>query len=137
MHLYLYNRAAVPLGVVDVERNVVLSLDACTALVIYPDILSLKAQLEEFTLGDGNLHTSMPAGYFGLKDLIICNQIPKSIISKDTVTSQNSNVEMTIIRFQHQQLPPVFVGNSGQPHRSPPFSSSQVMFVQISPAHGS
>lgn len=43
VHLYLYNGAAVSLGVVDVERDVVFSLDAGTALVIYPDVLSLEA----------------------------------------------------------------------------------------------
>lgn len=88
------------LGVVDVERDVVLSLDAGTALVIDPDVLSLKAQLEEFTLGDGNFHTSMSAGHFGLKDLIICNQIPNSIMWKESVTSENSNVVMIKVIIQ-------------------------------------
>lgn len=77
VNLYLYNRAAVPLGVVDVKGDVVLSFNARTALVIYSDVLSLKAQLEQFTLGDGNLHASMSTGHLGLKDLIICYQTTK------------------------------------------------------------
>lgn len=74
VHLYLYNGAAVSLGVVDVKRDVVFSLNAGTALVIYSHVLSLKAQLEQFTFGDGNLHASMSAGHLSLKDLIICYQ---------------------------------------------------------------
>lgn len=81
MHaVYLYNGTAVSLGVIDVKRDVVLSLNAGTALIVYPDVLTLEAKLEEFTLGDGNLHASMPAGHLSLKDLIICNQIPKQYL---------------------------------------------------------
>lgn len=80
VHQYLYDGAAVSLGVVDVERDVVLSLDASTVLVIYPDVLSLEAQLEEFALGDGDLHASVPAGHLGLKDLIVCYRTPNSVI---------------------------------------------------------
>lgn len=76
MHRYLHDGAAVSLGVVDVERDVVLSLDAGAVLVIYPDVLSLEAQLEEFALGDGDLHASVLARDLGLKDLIVCYRTP-------------------------------------------------------------
>lgn len=79
MHLHLHNGAAVSLGVVDVEGDVVLSLDSSAVLVVYPDVLSLEAQLEEFALGDRDLHASMSAGHLGLKDLIICCQTPNGI----------------------------------------------------------
>lgn len=59
------------LGVVDVEGDEVLSLDAGTVLVVDPDVLSFKAQLEELTLGDGDLHLSVLTSHFGLYDVII------------------------------------------------------------------
>lgn len=93
MHQHLYDGAAVSLGVVDVERDVVLSLDAGAVLVIYPDILSLEAQLEEFALGDGDFHASVPAGHLSLKDLIICYQTPNGVI-QESVTSQNSKIKI-------------------------------------------
>lgn len=60
------------LGVVYVEGDVVFSLDAGAVLVVYPDVLSLEAQLEEFALGDGDLHPSVLTGHLRLKNVIIC-----------------------------------------------------------------
>lgn len=62
------------LGVVDVEGDEVLSLDAGAVLVVDPDVLPFKTQLEEFTLGDGNLHLSVLTGHLRLDDVIICCQ---------------------------------------------------------------
>lgn len=62
------------LGVVDVEGDEVLSLDAGAVLVVDPDVLPFKTQLEEFTLGDGNLHLSVLTGHLCLDDVIICCQ---------------------------------------------------------------
>lgn len=59
------------LRVVDVEGDEVLSLDAGTALVIDPDIFSFKTQLEELTLGDGDLHLSVLTVHLCLNDGII------------------------------------------------------------------
>lgn len=62
------------LGVVYVEGDVVFSLDAGAVLVVYPDVLSLEAQLEEFALGDRDLHPSVFTGHLRLKDVVICCQ---------------------------------------------------------------
>ncbi len=62
------------LSVVDVEGDEVLSLDAGAVLVVDPDVLSLEAQLEELTLGDGNLHLSMLTGHLRLENVIITCQ---------------------------------------------------------------
>lgn len=60
-------------GVVDQERDEVFALDGGAALIVHPDVLPLKAQLEELTLGDGDLHLSMSAGHFCLDDVILCS----------------------------------------------------------------
>ena len=60
-----------PLSVVDAEGDEVFPLDAGAVLIVYPDVLSFKAQLEELTLGDGDLHLSMFTGHLGLDDVII------------------------------------------------------------------
>lgn len=66
-----YNGATVSLRVVDVEGDEVLPLNAGTALIIDPDILSFKAKLEELTLGDGNFHLSMLTCHLCLDNIII------------------------------------------------------------------
>lgn len=62
------------LGVVYVEGDVVFSFDAGAVLVVYPDVLSLEAQLEEFALGDRDLHQSVLTGHLRLKNVVICCQ---------------------------------------------------------------
>lgn len=62
------------LSVVDVEGDEVLALDAGAVLVVDPDVLSLKAQLEELTLGDGNLHLSVLTGHLRLDNVIVTCQ---------------------------------------------------------------
>lgn len=59
------------LSVVDVEGDEVLSLDARTVCIVDPDVFPFKAQLEEFTLGDGNLHLSVLTGHLRLDNVII------------------------------------------------------------------
>lgn len=63
--------AAVSFGVVDAERDEVLSLDAGAVLIVDPDVLSLKAQLEELTFGDGNLHLSVLTRHLRLDNVIV------------------------------------------------------------------
>lgn len=62
------------LSVVDVEGDEVLSLDAGAVLVVDPDVLSLEAQLEELTLGNGNLHLSVLTGHLRLENVIVTCQ---------------------------------------------------------------
>lgn len=75
-----------PFGVVDEEGYEVFSLNACTALVIDSYIFSLKPQLEEFALGDGNLHLSMFTGHLRLDNVIVTCQsydrFPYSVSTK-------------------------------------------------------
>lgn len=71
MQTDLYNGTAVSLSVVNVEGDEVLSLNASAVLVVDPDIFPFKAQLEELTLGDGNLHLSMLTGHLRLDDVIL------------------------------------------------------------------
>lgn len=73
----MYDGATVSLSVVDVKGDEVLALDAGTVLVIDPYILPFEAQLEEFALGDGDLHLSMLTGHLCLDNIIFCCQIHK------------------------------------------------------------
>lgn len=66
-----YNGATVSLRVVDAEGDEVLSLDARTAIIVDPDILPFKAQLEELTFRDGNFHLSMLTCDLCLDNIII------------------------------------------------------------------
>lgn len=76
------------LGVVYVEGDVVFSLNAGAVLVVYPDVLSLEAQLEEFALGDRDLHPSVLTVHLCLKNVVICcrthNQLNPTVSSKST-----------------------------------------------------
>lgn len=74
------------LGVVYVEGDVVFSLDAGAVLVIYPDVLSLEAQLEEFALGYRDLHLSVLTGHLRLKNVVICCQTHDQL--NQTVSSE-------------------------------------------------
>jgi len=67
----LHDGAAVAPRVVDVEGDEVFSLNTGTVLVVDPDVLALKAQLEELTLGDGDLHLSMLTVHLRLDDVIV------------------------------------------------------------------
>lgn len=67
----LYNGATVSLGVVDVEGDKVLALNAGTVLVVNSHVFALEAQLEKFALGDGNLHLGVFACHLGLNDVIV------------------------------------------------------------------
>ena len=69
--VYLYDGAAVGLGVVDPEGDEVLSLDARAVLVVDADVLPLEAQLEQLTLGDGHLHLSVLTGHLCLDDVVV------------------------------------------------------------------
>lgn len=71
----MHDGAAVSLSVVDVKGDEVLALDAGAVLVIDPNILAFETQLEEFTLGDGDLHLSMLTGHLCLDYIIFCCQI--------------------------------------------------------------
>ena len=148
----LHDGAAVSLRVVDAERDEVLALDAGAVLVVDPHVLPLEAELEEFTLGDGNFHLRMFTHHLCLYDVIItCRRanttvIPGELQVHNIITTSHwkwmNSIHVYLFYFWHHfkyltVSPPVLVGNSGQPHRSPPFSSSQVKFVQISPAQGS
>lgn len=73
--VHLYNRAAVSLGVINVEWDEILSLDASAVLVINSHVLSFEAQLEQTALGDGHLHLSVLAGHLGLDDVIFIYNI--------------------------------------------------------------
>lgn len=59
------------LGVVDVEGDKVLPLDAGAVLVVDPDVLPLEAKLEQLTLGDGHFHLGMLTGYLRPDDVIV------------------------------------------------------------------
>lgn len=74
----MYDGATVSLSVVDVKGDEVLALDPGTVFVIDPYILAFEAQLEEFTLGDGDLHLSMLTGHLCLDNIIFCCQIKAS-----------------------------------------------------------
>ena len=63
-----------PFSVVDVEGDKVLPLNAGAVLVVDPDIFPFKTQLEEFTLGDGDLHLSMLTVHLCLNDVVITCQ---------------------------------------------------------------
>lgn len=67
------------LSVVDAEGDEVFSLYSSAVLVVDPDILSFKAQLEELTLRDGNLHLSMLTGHLRLENVIITCQTHRQI----------------------------------------------------------
>lgn len=67
------------LRIVDVEGDEVLPLEAGAVLVVDPHVLSLEAQLEQFTLGDGDLHLSMFTCHLRLNDVIICSQTVLSV----------------------------------------------------------
>lgn len=67
----LHDGAAVSLRVVDVEGDEVLALHAGAALVVDPHVFPLEAQLEELTLGDGNLHLSVLTVHLCLDDVIV------------------------------------------------------------------
>lgn len=71
MQTDLHDGATVSLGVVYVEGDEVLSLDAGAVMVVDPDVFPLEAQLEELTLGDGNLHLRMLTVHLCLYDVII------------------------------------------------------------------
>lgn len=122
------------LGVIDVEGDEVLSFDAGAALVVHPHVFPFKAQLEELTLGDGHLHLSVLTVHLRLDDVVITC---RARTDAEHVTGRDVMDKNLRLRKQLKASLAVLVGNSGQPHRSPPFSSSQVKFVQISPAQGS
>lgn len=67
----LHDGATVGLGVVDLEGDEVLPLDARAVLVVDAHVLPLKAQLEELALGDGHLHLRVLAGHLRLDDVIV------------------------------------------------------------------
>lgn len=59
------------LGVVDVKGDEVLSLNAGAVLVVDPHVLTLEAQLEELTLGDGHLHLGVLTCHLRLDYVIL------------------------------------------------------------------
>lgn len=83
-----YDGATVSLCVVDVEGDEVLSLDAGTVLIVDPDVLSLEAQLEELTLGDGDFHLGVLTSNLCLDNVVITCQRH----SASTLGGQNSLV---------------------------------------------
>lgn len=67
------------LCIVDVEGDEVLPLDAGAVLVVDPHVLSLEAQLEQLTLGDGDLHPSVLTHHLRLDDAIVCSHTHSNV----------------------------------------------------------
>lgn len=68
---HLDDGAAVAFGVVDVEGDEILALDAGAALVVDPHVFAFEAQLEELALGDGDLHLGVLAVHLRLDDVVL------------------------------------------------------------------
>lgn len=80
----LHDGAAVSFGVVDVEGDEVLAFNAGAAVVVDPYVFPLEAQLEELTLGDGNLHLGVLTVHLCLKDVVVAcgaeaERVPSSV----------------------------------------------------------
>lgn len=67
---HLHDVSTVPFGVVDLEGDKILPLDAEALSVIDPHTLSLEAQLEEFALRNGHFHLGGLAGHLCVDDVM-------------------------------------------------------------------
>lgn len=72
---HLHDVSAAPFGVVDLEGDEVLTLDAGALPVVDAHALPLEAQLEEFALGYGHFHLGCLAGHLRVNDVMgVCGE---------------------------------------------------------------